>query len=132
MRYLATWCFRHRKLVVVLWLIALVAASGLSRVAGTSYSNSFELPKTQSTEAIQLLEAASPKVSGDTEQIVFATSDGVKVTDPSVESRITAMIAKVETAPFLSTTISTERLPSTCTILVCGGLPSRTWATSRM
>ncbi len=55
MRSLATWCFRHRKLVVVLWLVALLAATGLSRVAGTRYSNSFELPKTQSTEAIQLL-----------------------------------------------------------------------------
>ena len=28
--------------------------------------------------------------------------------------------------------ISTARLPSTRTMLVCGGLPSRTWATSRM
>jgi putative drug exporter of the RND superfamily len=102
MRYLATWCFRHRKLVVVLWLIALVAASGLSRVAGTSYSNSFELPKTQSTEAIQLLEAASPKVSGDTEQIVFASSGGSHVTDANVEARIAAMLRKVAKVPHVT------------------------------
>ena len=43
-----------------------------------------------------------------------------------------SMIGSVETAPFFSTCISTERLPSTCTMLVCGGLPSRTWATSRI
>jgi hypothetical protein len=42
------------------------------------------------------------------------------------------MIPSVETEPFLSTDISTERLPLTCTILVCGGLPSRTLATSRI
>ncbi len=41
-----------------------------------------------------------------------------------------AMIDSVEIAPFLSTSISTERLPSTWTILVCGELPSRTWPTS--
>jgi RND superfamily putative drug exporter len=101
-RSLASWCFRHRKLVVALWLVALVAASGLSRAAGTSYSNSFELPKTQSTEAIQLLEAASPKVAGDNEQIVFATSGGSQVTDAAVKARITAMLRKVAKVPHVT------------------------------
>ena len=39
-------------------------------------------------------------------------------------------IASVEVAPFLRIVISTERLPSTWTTLVCGAEPSRTWATS--
>ena len=43
-----------------------------------------------------------------------------------------SMIARVDTEPFFNTCISTERLPSTCTMLVCGGLPSRTVATSRI
>jgi len=42
-----------------------------------------------------------------------------------------SMIDSVDTAPFFSTASSTERLPSTWTMLVCGGLPSRTCATSR-
>jgi hypothetical protein len=41
------------------------------------------------------------------------------------------MIASVEAEPFLNTCSSTERLPSTWTMLVCGALPSRTCATSR-
>ena len=49
----------------------------------------------------------------------------------STRSLMPAMIASVETEPFLSTCISTERLPSTCTMLFCGGLPSRTLAMSR-
>ncbi len=36
-----------------------------------------------------------------------------------------AMISSVEIEPAFSTIISTERLPLTCTMLVCGGLPSR-------
>ena len=47
-------------------------------------------------------------------------------------SLMPAMIASVETDPFFRTCMSTERLPSTCTMLVCGGLPSRTVATSRI
>jgi len=35
-------------------------------------------------------------------------------------------IQRQKVAPAFSTIISTERLPSTWTILVCGGLPSRT------
>ena len=41
-------------------------------------------------------------------------------------------MASVEVLPFFSTDINTERLPLTWTILVCGALPSCTWATSRM
>ena len=54
----------------------MVTVSLLSGAAGTEYASSFSLPQTQSAEATRLLQAASPKVSGDTEQIVFATSGG--------------------------------------------------------
>ena len=43
--------------------------------------------------------------------------------------RIPSMIDSVEMLPFFSAGISTARWPSTRTILVCGGEPSRTWAT---
>ncbi len=42
------------------------------------------------------------------------------------------MIDRVDVAPFFRTCISTERDPSTWTTLICGALPSRTRATSRM
>ena len=46
--------------------------------------------------------------------------------------RMPATMASVEVMPFFSTVITTERVPSTCTMLVCGALPSRTCATSRI
>ena len=46
-------------------------------------------------------------------------------------ARTPSTIASVEAAPFFSTDISTERPPSTWTMLVCGALPSCTSATSR-
>jgi RND superfamily putative drug exporter len=102
MRTLAGWCVRHRRLVLLIWAIVLIVSLGTMKAVGTDYSNSFSFPHTQSSNAIALLQAAAPKISGDTEQIVFATSDGVKVTDPSVTSRITAMIAKVEALPHVA------------------------------
>ncbi len=102
MKSLATWCVRHRVVVVVLWLIALVGMSLLSRTVGTAYSNSFSLPHTESTQALDLLKAAAPRQSGDQERIVFHTTDGTPVTDPSVRVPIESMMAKLEQLPHVT------------------------------
>ena len=59
------------------------------------------------------------------------TLSGSVFRSSSTRCLMPSMMARVETAPFFSTCSSTERPPSTWTMLVCGGLPSRTWATSR-
>ena len=106
MRALATWCVRHRRVVVLLWLGALVVTTLLARSVGSRYSSSISLPHTESTQAIQLLQAASPKVSGDTEQVVVGTSGGRKVTDPAVISRVRAMLAREARLPHVSAVAS--------------------------
>ena len=102
MKALATWCVRHRLIVVLLWLAALIGTTALSQAVGTAYSNSFTLPNTESTHALSLLQAAAPKVAGDQEQIVFHTANGTKVTDPAVQATIDAMLAKVAAVPHVS------------------------------
>jgi len=52
LKSLATWCVRHRLVVVLLWIAALVGMSVLSNGIGTAYSNNFSLPHTESTEAL--------------------------------------------------------------------------------
>ena len=106
MRALATWCVRHRRLVVLFWVVALVVVSAIEAGVGSNYSNNFSLPKTESTEALQLLQAASPKVAGDREQVVIATSGGRKVTDPAVEARVTAMLGRLKAVPHVTTVLS--------------------------
>jgi RND superfamily putative drug exporter len=69
---------------------------------GTGYSNSFTLPKTESTKAIELLQAAQPKQAGDQDQIVLATSGGAKVMDPDVQAKVTAMLANVAALPHVT------------------------------
>jgi RND superfamily putative drug exporter len=99
MPVLASWCVRHRRLVLLFWAAALVLMSFLAHAVGTNYSNTFSLPDTESARAITLLQSVSPKNSGDTEHIVFETSDGKTVTNPEVKSRISAMLARVLALP---------------------------------
>ncbi|MFI5054371.1 MAG: MMPL family transporter, partial [Acidimicrobiia bacterium] len=99
MRGLARWSFGHRRVVVAAWLAGLVILFGISRSVGTAYSNTFTLPNTESTQALKLLQAAAPQASGDSEQIVFGTQGGAKVTDPVVTKRVDAMLAHVAKLP---------------------------------
>jgi putative drug exporter of the RND superfamily len=103
MKALAHWCVRHRRLVVLFWLVALVGTSVISQTVGTAYSNSFTLPHTESTQALTLLQDAAPNVAGDREQIVFHTTDGTKVTDPAVVASVNAMLKKVKRVPHVTT-----------------------------
>jgi RND superfamily putative drug exporter len=103
MKSLATWCVRHRLVVVLLWLTALLGMSLLSKTVGTDYFNGFTLPNTESTQALNLLQKAAPKQSGDQERIVFHTTDGTPVTDPQVQSSIETMLTKVAKLPNVTT-----------------------------
>ncbi len=105
MKRLASWCVRHRVIVLLGWLAALVLASGLSQSIGTAYSNTFSLPNTESTKALALLQAAAPSVAGDREQIVVRTTDGRPVTDPSVQVAVNGMLTKIKALPHVSSVI---------------------------
>jgi putative drug exporter of the RND superfamily len=94
-RAIATWCVQHRRTVVLSWLGALIVISILGISAGSDYSNTFSLPNTQSTDALHLLQAVSPKVSGDAEQVVFESSHGQKITSAANTARINADLAKI-------------------------------------
>ena len=102
MRRLARWSFLHRRLVVVLWLLALVALTGASRAVGTAFSNDFQLPNTESTRALDLLEKVAPARSGATDQIVVGTTSGAKITDPSVRARVQPMLGRVAALPHVT------------------------------
>jgi RND superfamily putative drug exporter len=105
-RRLAQWCYRHRRLVLALWLLALVGATAVSHATGTAYSNTFSLPNTESTRATNLLKAVAPRQSGDTDRIVIATSGGARIDDPQVLDDVTAMLDKIAKLPHVSSVVS--------------------------
>ncbi|HEX3792946.1 MAG TPA: MMPL family transporter [Acidimicrobiales bacterium] len=96
MRTLAGWCVRHRRLVVLIWLVVLVGSIVVITGVGSNYSNSFSFPNTESANAIKLLQSVAPAHSGDTEQLVFSTSGGAKLTDPAIGQDVNKVVKQLE------------------------------------
>jgi RND superfamily putative drug exporter len=99
MRTLAAWCVRHRRVVVLSWILVLVVSIFTVSAVGTNYSNNFSFPHTQSFDAINLLKSVAPSHSGDTEQVVFGTSGDARLTDTDVGQRINTMVDKINALP---------------------------------
>jgi RND superfamily putative drug exporter len=98
MRSLARWCFRHRRIVLASWIVALVGLSVIHAGAGSNYKDEFKLSGTDSFDALHLLQRSAPKASGDQEQIVVQAKNG-KITDPAVKQRVESMLGQVGKLP---------------------------------
>ncbi len=105
MARIARWCFRRRKLVLLSWLVALVLAGGIARSLGSTYSNNFSLPSTDSSQALAIVKANFPAQSGDSDQIVVQAKKGL-LASPTVTADVNAMLAKVRALPFVTSVIS--------------------------
>jgi putative drug exporter of the RND superfamily len=99
MTTLARWCFRHKWRVLAAWVVALFVLGGLSASVGSGYTDSFSLPGTESTTALNLLTDNFNAESTDTNQIVFAGDD---VTEAATRTRIEATLKKVADSPHVS------------------------------
>ena len=103
---LARWCFRHRRLVVVAWLLATVAVVGVGRAAGSDFGSSFSLPDTDSQAAVTLLTHNFPSASGEGDQIVIQATHGLTVKSAPVRTAVTSALAKVAAVPGVETVAS--------------------------
>jgi RND superfamily putative drug exporter len=105
MRAIAKWCYNHRRLTLAAWIAALLALTAVHSSVGSSFNDSFQLPGTDSFNALRLLERSAPKASGDTEQVVFAVKHGT-VRDPAVRARVQRTLASVAALPHVTTIAS--------------------------
>lgn len=97
MARIARWCFRHRFIVIGLWIVALLGITAASQGFGSKYAEDFTLPSTDSSKALDLLKGISKDGSaGETDTIVWQVKDGT-VRDAVVQSRVSDMLAKVAT-----------------------------------
>jgi RND superfamily putative drug exporter len=99
MRTLAGWCVRHRRIVLLLWAAVLVSSLVLVSALHADYTNNFNFPHTESSDAINLLKSVAPGHSGDTEEVVFGTSGSSNLSDPAVGQRINTMVDKINALP---------------------------------
>ncbi|WP_221347891.1 MMPL family transporter [Streptomyces beigongshangae] len=91
---MARWCYRHRSVVLLLWVGALLGLGFAGSAAGTNYADTFTLPNTDSTRAYDLMEKAFPERSGDTDTVVWKVDEGT-VRDASVRSRIEPALQEI-------------------------------------
>jgi len=97
MKSLARFAVRRRWIVLALWLVLAVGINAAASAAGNAYSNSFQLPKTNSAYALQLLQSVKKAgVGGDQDQIVFQVSSG---TVAQRESTIQPVLDKINQLP---------------------------------
>jgi len=95
---LARWCYRHRLVVLLLWVGALFGLGFSASAAGTNYANVFSLPDTDSKSAYDLMEKAFPNTSGDTDTVAWKVDDG-SVKDQAVQDRIRPALDKIAKLP---------------------------------
>ncbi|MER6414600.1 MMPL family transporter [Streptomyces humidus] len=86
--------YRHRKLVLGVWLVVLAALITCAGVFGGKLDDRFAVPGTESQRALDTLGRTLPEASGTGAQIVFTAPAGHHVT----EARYTAVIATAEAA----------------------------------
>src|SRR3954454_12207922 len=96
MRSLARWCFTHKFVVLGVWIAALVVVGGLNASAGSGCTDSFSLPGTESTTALNLLTDNFKTEATDTNQVVFSAKN---VNDPQVKARIERTLEDISKIP---------------------------------
>ena len=93
---LGRWCYRHRVVVAVAWLIVFMGGGILMGAIGTGYSTEFALPDVESRTGFDILDEhfADSSAGGEGGTIVFRAEQGV--TDPTVEASMTDFLAAVD------------------------------------
>jgi RND superfamily putative drug exporter len=86
----ASWCHERRRLVLGLWILALVASIGLSVAFGAEFKQDYFAPGSESKQALDTLRTKFPQRSGDTLQVVFHAPGGVRA--PAARARIDALL----------------------------------------
>lgn len=104
MRALACWCFRRRRLVLVLWLAALVGFFALDRGAGNAFSTRFQLPHTQSAQALSLLQVDFPAATAASDDIVLHARSGT-LQEPALRARVQRMQEQVSHLPHVRSVV---------------------------
>jgi RND superfamily putative drug exporter len=91
------WSYRRRRVVVVLWVIALIGLSVLSQAFGADKKDDFALPGADSQRAYDLLSKRFPSNGGDIAQIVVQSQNGVD--QPVTRTTFENLLAEIAKQP---------------------------------
>jgi len=64
-------CYDRRRVVLVVWILAIIGITVVAQVVGTHFENKFTSGNTQSQQAANLLSQRFPAEAGDNADVVF-------------------------------------------------------------
>ena len=102
---LAAWTMRHRRIVLISWVVLLIGVSVAANAVGTRQATNFSLPGTDTQRALDLLQREFPAQAGDTDQIVFRATSG-RVDAAGIRAQVSPMLRQVSKVPHVSSVIS--------------------------
>ncbi|WP_405795462.1 MMPL family transporter [Streptomyces sp. NBC_01506] len=94
----ARWCYRHKLVVLVLWVGALTGLGVAGSTAGSDYANMFGISGTDSSRAYDRLAEVFPESAGDTVNVVWHVDSGA-VGDAPVRERLEPALTRIGSLP---------------------------------
>lgn len=98
LHHIGSFAARHRRLVLVTWILLAVGAVSLNRAVGGNAVDNFAVPGVESQAATDMLKARFPEKAGATAMVVFHNGSGA-ITDPTLAAGIAATIGEVQVLP---------------------------------
>lgn len=98
---MARWVAHHPVKALLLWVVIIVALSGVVSVVGAQTTNDNSLPGTQSQDATNVLAADFPPTENGTSPIVFKVKSGT-VNSTANKNAITASVKAIAKVPHVT------------------------------
>ena len=93
----ASLAYRRRWRVLIGWVMILLGLGIAAAMFGGEFSDTFEIPGTESQAAFDLLEENFPSDAGGQANLVFKAQDGIA--DPAVTAAIADTLGRIEALP---------------------------------
>ncbi|EFQ83797.1 ABC transporter, ATP-binding protein [Aeromicrobium marinum DSM 15272] len=103
---LGRWAFRHPRRVLAAWMAVLVLAGVAALGLGDGTKNSFDIPGTESQEAIDGLGRTFPELSGASAFAVVVAPEGGTVTDDRTRGLLADSIEQMEQVSGVTSVVS--------------------------
>ena len=94
---LAGWCYLHRRIVLVVWLLLVIALIGGASSLGSSFSNSYASSSLPAQRAQNLLTSRFPGQSGATVDVVLQSTQ--PLTGSQVAKTVNSLVAALQPLP---------------------------------
>src|SRR5256886_28501 len=97
---LAHVCYSRRRVVLALWVLALIDITLIAALAGNRFANKFGSGNSESARAQRVLQQRFPPAAGDSAEIVFHTPE--PITSPSNQAAVQALVGSLQGLPHVS------------------------------